>query len=195
MSETSSDDETEFVEVEETPVIKTIKNAKGRKAGLALAREKNTAQRRAVKNVMEAHKAVEKVKQLSDKAKTAYTLTKQKAMTAGIPLPDAPTMENQMGQMLEAMRSEIERLRSIKEPEPPKLEIKEKKEKKDNPKPKKIYKKKEPIELDIPKNEVVYEPPPAPAPLSVREQAWRDREDTQARNIEFLRKALGRELK
>jgi hypothetical protein len=192
MSETSSDDETEFVEVEETPVIKTIKNAKGRKAGLALAREKNTAQRRAVKNVMEAHKAVEKVKQLSDKAKTAYTLTKQKAMTAGIPLPDAPTMENQMGQMLEAMRSEIERLRSIKEPEPPKLEIKEKKEKS---KPKRVYKKKEPIELDIPKNEVVYEPPPAPAPISAREQAWRDREDTQQRNIDFLRKALGRELK
>jgi hypothetical protein len=62
MSESSSEDETEFVEVEETPVIKTIRNAKGRKAGLALAREKNTAQRRAVKNVMEAHKAVEKKK-------------------------------------------------------------------------------------------------------------------------------------
>jgi hypothetical protein len=192
MSETSSDDETEFVEVEETPVIKTIRNAKGRKAGLALAREKNTAQRRAVKNVMEAHKAVEKVKQLSDKAKTAYTLTKQKAMTAGIPLPDAPTMENQMGDMLREMKEEIQRLRSMKEPEPPKLEIKEKKEK---PKPKRVYKKKEPIELDIPKNEIVYEPPPAPAPMSRREQAFREKQEAQQRNIDFLRKAMGRELK
>jgi hypothetical protein len=190
MSENSSDDETEFVEVEETPVIKTIKNAKGRKAGLALAREKNTAQRRAVKNVMEAHKAVEKVKQLSDKAKTAYTLTKQKALSAGLTLPEAPTLENQMGDMLREMRDEIQRLRSIKEPEP-KMEVKEKK-------PKKIYKKKpkpEPLELDIPKNEIVYEPPPAPAPMSAREQMFREKQEAQQRNIDFLRKALGREFK
>jgi hypothetical protein len=191
MSETSSDDETEFVEVEETPVLKTIKNAKGRKAGLALAREKHTAQRRAVKNVMEAHKAVEKVKQISQKVGTAQTVLKQKAMKAGIALPETTT-ENQMGEMLEAMRSEIESLRAMRETAPPKLEIIEEPEK---PK-KKVVKKKapkpKPIELDIPKNEIVYEPPPAPAPLSHREQMFRQKQEEQQKKMDFLREALGR---
>lgn len=190
MSETSSDDETEFVEVEETPVVKTIKNAKGRKAGLALAREKHTAQRRAVKNVMEAHKAVEKVKAISQKVGTAQTVLKQKAMKAGIALPESS--ESQMGEMLEAMRSEIESLRAMREPKPPKLEITEPEEK---PK-KKVVKKKapkpKPIELDIPKNEVVYEPPPAPAPLSHREQMFREKQEAQQKQMDFLREALGR---
>ena len=191
MSENSSDDETEFVEVEETPVVKTIKNAKGRKAGLALAREKHTAQRRAVKNVMEAHKAVEKVKQISQKVGTAQTVLKQKAMKAGIALPESS--ESQMGEMLEAMRSEIESLRAMREPKPPKLEITEEPEEK--PK-KKVVKKRtpkpKPIELDIPKNEVIYEPPPAPAPLSHREQMFRQKQEAQQKQMDFLREALGR---
>lgn len=98
-----------------------------------------------------------------------------------------------MGEMLEAMRSEIKSLRAMREPAPPKLEITEEPEEK--PK-KKVIKKKapkpKPIELDIPKNEVIYEPPPAPAPLSHREQMFRQKQEEQQKKMDFLREALGR---
>jgi hypothetical protein len=197
MSENSSDDETEFVTVEETPVVKTIKNAKGRKAGLALAREKNTAQRRAVKNVMEAHAAVQKVKTLSEKAGTAYTISKQKAAAAGMALPEVPPIENRLGDMLATMQGEIDRLKAIKEAPPP-----------EPVKKKRVIKKKEPVEEEHPKPkgkatkapeppkpepiELVPEPVYTPPVLSVREQRFQDSQEKSAKQIQMLRSALGR---
>jgi len=200
MSESSSDDETEFVTIEETPIVRTIKNAKGRKAGLALAREKNTAQRRAVKNVMEAHKAVSKVKELSEKAGTAYTISKRKALEAGMPMPEVPTIENRLGDMLASMQGEIDRLKAIKEAPAP---VKQKKiykkrepapepEPEPKPKPKsKATREPSPPKLyHEPENVIVHEPP-APV-LSSRQQAFKDKQDFQAKQMDLLRQALGR---
>lgn len=176
------------MEVDETPIVKTIKNAKGRNAGLALAREKNTAQRRAVKNVMEAHKAVQKVKTLSEKAGTAYTISKQKAAAAGMALPEVPPIENRMGDMLAAMQGEIERLKAITAAVPPEPE----------PKKKRVVKSKATKEPEPPKLrkedmiEHVEERPPPPPVLSAREQRAQNMKDDQARNMDALRRAMGR---
>jgi len=202
MSESSSDDETEFITVEETPVVKTIRNAKGRKAGLALAREKNTAQRRAVKNVMEAHKAVQKVKTLSEKAGTAYTISKQKALSAGMELPEVPPIENRLGDMLATMQGEIDRLKAIKEapvpaPEPKKKRVVKKKEpepeeeeEKPRPKPKgKATKAPEPPKPEpVEENVIVHQPPT----LTIREQRFKESQERQANHMDLLRLALGR---
>lgn len=202
MSETSSDDETEFITVEETPVVKTIRNAKGRKAGLALAREKNTAQRRAVKNVMEAHKAVQKVKTLSEKAGTAYTISKQKALSAGMELPDVPPIENRLGDMLATMQGEIDRLKAIREPpapapapEPKKkrvikkkvVEEEEKEEEAPKPKPRAV-KAPEPKPEPVQENVIVHTGPT----LSIREQRFKESQERQANQMDLLRQALGR---
>jgi hypothetical protein len=201
MSETSSDDETEFITVEETPVVKTIKNAKGRKAGLALAREKNTAQRRAVKNVMEAHKAVQKVKTLSEKAGTAYTISKQKALSAGMELPEVPPIENRLGDMLASMQGEIDRLKALREPPAPAPEPKKKRvvkkkvveeeeeeEEAPKPKPKPKAKAPEPKPEPVQENVIVHTGPT----LTIREQRFKESQEKQANQMDLLRQALGR---
>ena len=141
---------------------------------------------------MEAHAAVQKVKTLSEKAGTAYTISKQKATAAGMTLPDVPPIENRLGDMLESMRGEIERLKAIKEPSvtaapaPAPVPVKAKRVVKKKVVEKKAPEPKEPEPEPIMKNEIV-----VPV-LSARDQNRKDQQERQANYIDLLRSALGR---
>ncbi len=124
-SNSSSDDDTEFVPVDEIPITKTIANLKGRLAGLAKGREKAAAAKNAVKKVKQVTQTINKAQRLQDKATSTLNEGRIKAKEAGLDVPETSPYENQLQQMLSDMRNEIAELKTIKKvpevPEPPKV--------------------------------------------------------------------------
>lgn len=182
----SDDDETEFVSVkDETPIIKTQKGNANRLKNLELARAKNTANRRAKKEVLEVHKSINKARTLSEKATTALQEGRKRAVTAGVPMPEVDDTHSSLMSVIEDMRNEI---RSLKAPAP---------EPAPEPKPKRVYKKKEPVKIEeklvtidlpvIPTN-VVSEAPP----VNKRRAEYEEKIKQQDTRLDLLKALMRR---
>jgi hypothetical protein len=107
--------------------------------------------------VLEVHKSINKARTLSEKATTALQEGRKRAVTAGVPMPEVDDTHSSLMSVIEDMRNEI---KSLKVPAPAPVEP---------PKPKRVYKKKEPVKTEeklvtidvpvIPANVVTEAPP------------------------------------
>ena len=187
-SQSDTEDETEFV-TEDVAVVKRVANLKGRKEGLARARETKVRKQKVIRNVMEVHKEINKAKSLTERAATSINKAKSRAAEEGIEIPmiappaPAPAMDQNaaMLKMMEIMANEIRTLKApapswtppIAEPKPkvapkPKAEPKPKKEKEAPPPP---------VNIVVPQVSLT------PHQVRMSEQSLR---------IDNLRKAMGR---
>ena len=114
-SNSSSDDETEFVPLDDIPIVKPVANLKGRLAGLAKGRAKQVAEKTAVRKVKEVTQTINKAQRLQEKATSVLNAGREKAKEVGLAVPEASPFENQLQQMLSDMRNEIKELKSVKE--------------------------------------------------------------------------------
>lgn len=165
-SNSSSDDETEFVPIDDVPIVKTITNLKGRLAGLAKGRAISAANKNAVRKVKEVTQTINKAQRLQEKATTTLNEGRMKAKEVGLNVPEASPYENQLQQMLNDMRNEIKELKTIAEtkkapePEPMPEPLPE-----PTPKTKTIRKKATPKPKPEPEPENEFVSPIAPSPL------------------------------
>lgn len=162
-SNSSSDDETEFVPLDDIPIVKTKANLKGRLAGLAKGRAKQVAEKTAVRKVKEVTQTINKAQRLQEKATSTLNAGREKAKEVGIAVPEASPFENQLQQMITDMRNEIKELKSVKEIKPvePPASLPEP----EKPKPKAIRKKPTPKPKKEPEPENEFVSPVVPSPL------------------------------
>ena len=189
-SQSDTDDETEFV-TEDVAVVKRVANLKGRKEGLARARETKVRKQKVIKNVMEVHKEINKAKSLTERATTSMNKAKSRAAEEGIDIPmiapapaPAPPAMDQNTAMLKMMEIMANEIRTLKAPPPVLVPVPapaEPKPKKAAPKPKAEPKPKK--EIPPPVNIAVPQVSMTPHQVRMNEQSLR---------IDNLRKALGR---
>lgn len=184
-SQSDTEDETEFV-TEDIPIVKRTANLKGRRQGLAQARETKVRKQKVIKNVMEVHKEINKAKSLTERATTSMNKAKSRAAEEGIDIPmiaPAPAVDQSaaMLKMMEIMANEI---RTLKAPPPVLVPVPAEQKPKAAPKPKVAPKpKKEKEEPPPPVNVVAPQVSATPHQVRMNEQSLR---------IDNLRKALGR---
>ena len=87
--------------------------------------------------MLEVHKSINKARTLSEKATTALQEGRKRAVTAGVPIPEIDDTHSSLMSVIEDMRNEIRSLKAPEKPEPVAP-----------PKPKRVYKKKEPVKIE-----------------------------------------------
>ena len=115
-SNSTSDDETEFVTTDDTiPIVKTKANLKGRLAGLAKARELKTKQQNAIKKVKEATATITKAQKLQEQATNKLNEGRTKAIEVGLTIPEVPKPDNELQTLITDMRDDIKQLKNALE--------------------------------------------------------------------------------